>query len=848
MSRIRRPILPALIGFLGLFPGMVALCQTTTAATPVPTGALLATENAHAVTGVRIVPQPDGTIWFLIPSNDRIVQLQTDGVTFKQWQIRDNNNIGANPVDLEVDGTTIWFIENGESQIDAGYSAFGRLDTTTGALHEWVVPGSRPAGFYRAPDGKVWLPQTNGRLQSLDLNTLQVIDYRSTETFAYSDVVLGPDGALWMTDFGNNRIVQYFPGDIKETAWTFFDPSLGQLNPSQIRFDSVGSLWISQFAGGTMDRFFPSTGELATYSGFLNPLHFDIFGGRAYVAETASVNGTVVVLDPHFAIGTGRQLTSHQNVVVGLVNKLATTTRDTTITPTTFTTTQAPIAATNLTVTTGGAGLVRTQFPSVNAFGLTAAGGDIWVGTDGNLAHLSLVTNGNDSDLTVPVAAQTGVSPGPRVTVDLTLTNTGTAAVSGNALYLFSPAAFIPQVPFTVAPGQTVAMNDVFQTASGANALQIGPVRLQVTTGNAADLHASVRTTRPLENGATFGFEVPAIPASAALSSGASRTLFLGARGAAETAVLGFFSPKGCNATATLVAADGTVRGTLLVQLDTNVAEEFNPAASAFGVTPEPGDVVRVTVASGSVEPYVNILDAVSNDVATSLPVAAATESVFPNIGTLLGVGAVNFVSDLFLSNPDPTNPAHVTVSFLPLGSPSTELAMVTVPPNGSAAITDVLPTLFSLSDGQGALGVGSDLPVAATARIAARTAAGDHGTFAPAFDIRRFIPDAGSAIAFGAPQTATHRTHLLLYNHGVAGTVKVIGFDGSGTQVGQLSVNIPSHQAARVDSVFAQFGVFNQTAGRIRIETATGMQVFAETAVVDISGDLEILPLTVVP
>ncbi|HEX7137260.1 MAG TPA: hypothetical protein VF219_05420, partial [Vicinamibacterales bacterium] len=405
-----------------------------------------------------------------------------------------------------------------------------------------------------------------------------------------------------------------------------------------------------------------------------------------------------------------------------------------------------------------------------------------------------------------------------------------------------------PQVPFTVAPGQTVFLGDVFQTSSGANVLQVGPVRLQVTVGNAADLQATVRTTRPLDSGATFGFEIPAIPASAALSSGASRTLFLGARGSAETAVLGFFSPKGCNATATLVAPDGKVRGTIPVQLDANVAQEFNPAASAFGVTAEPGDVVRVTVNSGSVEPYVNILDAVSNDVATSLPVAAAPESVFPNIGTLLGVGAVNFVSDLFLSNPDPTNPAHVTVTFLPLGSPSTELAMVTLPPSGSAAITDVLPTLFSLTAGQGALGIVSDLPVAASARVAARTDQGDHGTFAPAFDIRRFIPDAGSAIAFGAPQTATRRTHLLLYNHGVAGTVKVIGFDRSGAQVGQLSVNIPSHQSARVDSVFAQFGVLNQTAGRIRIETASGMQVFAETAEVDISGDLEILPLTAVP
>src|SRR5262249_54562870 len=241
MSR-RFRYLPALFAGLCLCPALSAQTPTPTPTpsptptptaaplAPVPSGSLLATENAHAVTGERIINQPDGTIWFLIPSSDRIVQLQPDGVTFKQWQIRPDANIGANPVDFEIDGTTIWFIENGESLIDAGYSAFGRLDTTTGALREWVVPGSKPAAFYRAPDGKVWFPQTNGRLQSLDLNSLQVIDYRSLQTFAYADAVIGPDGALWLADFGDNRIVRYELGSKTETSWTFFDPNVGRLN------------------------------------------------------------------------------------------------------------------------------------------------------------------------------------------------------------------------------------------------------------------------------------------------------------------------------------------------------------------------------------------------------------------------------------------------------------------------------------------------------------------------------------------------------------------------------------------------------------------------------------------
>ncbi len=58
----------------------------------------------------------------------------------------------------------------------AGTCIFGSLNTTTGLLTEWVIPGSIPAAFHRMPpdqDGKVmvWLPQTSGRLQSFNLDS-----------------------------------------------------------------------------------------------------------------------------------------------------------------------------------------------------------------------------------------------------------------------------------------------------------------------------------------------------------------------------------------------------------------------------------------------------------------------------------------------------------------------------------------------------------------------------------------------------------------------------------------------------------------------------------------------------
>ena len=124
-------------------------------------------------------------------------------------------------------------------------------------------------------------------------------------------------------------------------------------------------------------------------------------------------------------------------------------------------------------------------------------------------------------------------------------------------------------------------------------------MRIRVPTAGAPDLLASVRTTRVIPGGATFGFELPAAGAAASLTPGATRTLFTGAR-ETDLSVLGLYSLAGGTGTLTLVAPDGTVRGTRAFNLATNTQQEFNPAASAFGVDPEPGDVVRIAVTTGS--------------------------------------------------------------------------------------------------------------------------------------------------------------------------------------------------------------------------------------------------------
>jgi hypothetical protein len=597
---------------------------------------------------------------------------------------------------------------------------------------------------------------------------------------------------------------------------------------------------MSLLTGGSMEKFNPATGEITEYPGFTAPIHFDIFAGRLYVSEAPADKGRVVVLDPLIAGRNTVSLTSETLTVGSVPNKLKGAIRDSTIVPTVFTAKPADLLAADLTMTADAPGLLRTQYGLANAYGIDVADGVVWVGADGALQRLVLQTIGSSADLTTPVAVAFGTG-GPRIETDITLYNRGSAPIGVDVLFLYSPAAFAAKTSVTVAPGETKLVSDALKSASSDVAALFGPIRLMVTSGNAGDLSATVRSYRALDDGSSFGFAIPALSSADSLGAGAARFLFTGTRDS-DSSVLGFYTPSGAKATATLIAPDGRVRGTRAFSFASNIAQEFNPASSAFGVAAEPGDVVLVSVASGVLQPYVTVLDTGTNDTAMSLPVAATRDAVIPNLGTLVGYGDTSFVSDLLLANSDRGNFANVSVSYYPAGATGAPLvATLTLDPGATRVVADVLGTLFSISAGQGALLVSSDIPVAVSSRVAARKTEGDYATFAAAIDGGAAIPDASTATAFGVPQTSVRRTHLLLFNRGAAGTVTVAGYDGAGNAVGSLSVDMAAGQAVRVNAVMTQLGAPDQPVGRITVTGTPGMQIYAETAEVDAAtGDVE--------
>jgi len=864
MKRLLLTISAALVALTGELRA-----QSTT--TTQPAGVLFPTQNSARVNGVKIQVASDGAIWFLESSADIIARMK-DGV-MRQWQIRPTDQLGANPVDFELDGDLVWFIESGQSQIPTGTFAYARLDTSNGALTEWVIPGSIPAAFQRVPSttgglGKVWVPLSAASAYGIELIDLDApagattfTRYKSQLTSAYSDMIVGPDGSFWLADFGDNRITQWVPGAATEKSWFFFDPNQGRTNPSAIKFDENGSLWITQRSANRVDRFDPTDhvepvdpnnpdgpqrhySNLYSYDNITAPIHFDIFQGRLYVTSIASTS-QITVLDPNTAAIAGVTKLTPTDAPLGtpLEFKTPLGVRNNIIVPTDFTSAPSTIDPTTFTVTNNGTlgGVLAVTFPSTNTYGITVDGGRIWAGTDGQLAALNIQTIGAATDVSVPMATSLAGPADSKVRIDVTLSNRGSGSQTGAGYYLYSPGSFPPKLNFTVGANGTSFVSDAFGNLSSFTTLLNGPVRLGTTSGTTTDFSAAVRSLRVLPDGGTFGYLLPARTAAQSLTNGSTTTLFTGAL-ETEASVLNLYSLDDARASLTLIAPDGTSRGTADLFVAKNASFTFG-GSNPFGVVANPGDVVRVNVTQGTLQSSVLVFDKNTTDIAPSLPAPALASSVVPWVGAFTN-GASSFVSDLYVSNLSPDTSADVTVTFHPIGSATAPAATLALAPLETRVVADVLPSLFQTPAGQGALTISASVPVAAAVRVATHVSLGDYGTFATALDASAGLVSGASAYAIGLPQTSTRSGLLLLYNSGAAGTVTITAFKADGSSAGQLQVDMDPQSATVVGPVFAALGVTNQEAGRVKLEVSGGMSVFGWNAAVDVTGDIDLSPL----
>jgi virginiamycin B lyase len=129
-----------------------------------------------------------------------------------------------------------------------------------------VTSGSHPHDVAAAParNGPVYFTaQMTGRLGILDPATRRVMEIPLGAGSAPHGVIVGPDGAPWITDGGLNAIVRVDPVTHAVSRWPL-PASAPNANLNTATFDREGRLWFTGQSGyyGRLD---PATGDMQVW-------------------------------------------------------------------------------------------------------------------------------------------------------------------------------------------------------------------------------------------------------------------------------------------------------------------------------------------------------------------------------------------------------------------------------------------------------------------------------------------------------------------------------------------------------------------------------------------------------
>jgi len=121
-----------------------------------------------------------------------------------------------------------------------------------------------------APDGTVWYTaQSTGELGRLNPATGETQHLKLGAPSAPHGVIVGPDGAPWITDGGRNAIVRVDPVSM-EIARFPLPANRGGANLNTATFDLQGALWFTG-QSGVYGRLDPTVGQMDVFSAPLGP-------------------------------------------------------------------------------------------------------------------------------------------------------------------------------------------------------------------------------------------------------------------------------------------------------------------------------------------------------------------------------------------------------------------------------------------------------------------------------------------------------------------------------------------------------------------------------------------------
>jgi virginiamycin B lyase len=186
-----------------------------------------------------------------------------------------------------------------DAQAAAGTPVF--FDVSRGA-HPHDVAATPLAGgpvYYTA--------QSSGKLGVLDPKSGRFEEFNLGAHSAPHGVIVGPDGAAWITDGGQNAIVRFDPKTRQVKAWPL-PREAGYANLNTATFDKSGRVWFTG-QSGIYGRFDPTSGDMRVWTAPRGSGPYGITttpGGDVYFASLAgnyiaridTSNGEATVIDP----------------------------------------------------------------------------------------------------------------------------------------------------------------------------------------------------------------------------------------------------------------------------------------------------------------------------------------------------------------------------------------------------------------------------------------------------------------------------------------------------------------------------------------------------------------------
>ena len=207
-----------------------------------------------------ITTGPDGNLWVLDPDTKRIWTgaPATSSISFNLnfFTIPKASN-GNGSITAGPDGN-VWYASGNSAA--GGNGVVARVNTSTLAITETTIVGSGQAGptsITPSSDGNIWVTVNTSLVRvttaSTPVATAFVVSDREL-----SAVTTGPDGNLWFTDRGRNRIGTVPPttGGTLATPTTYFVPTF-DADPIDIVSGPDGNLWFTENLGGKIGRITP---------------------------------------------------------------------------------------------------------------------------------------------------------------------------------------------------------------------------------------------------------------------------------------------------------------------------------------------------------------------------------------------------------------------------------------------------------------------------------------------------------------------------------------------------------------------------------------------------------------